>query len=229
MLTPMDTAATQHVPSHLPAEFAGRARLFRTRMSNAAEISGHVLHHITEDLFNEWQRRKKAVQRKVGLPKASLREDTVRDIENRWRAIPSFGGLGQTVFRDGRFITATDTRIRPEKLRSSDWLDPGTELALTVVTTTLVVNKQMAQTTSRTIVSMSLRVIGRFYQCAFAATDEALLQEIGVLAQHAPAMLDTPGQFSIPSEHGEAWLGLVAPFHDVHGNQDPCLNVREFR
>jgi hypothetical protein len=226
----MDTVAAQHGRS-LPAEFSGRARLFINKMSDAALVSGTALHGITQDLFVEWERRGKATARKRGHPSATLREDFVREIENRWQAVPALGCISQAAQRDGRYITATDVRIRTEHLRGGHWEVPGTESALCIVRMTLTVNKTVARTESKTLVTMNMKSIGRFFQFAFTPTDASLLTEIAMLAGRAtPDLLDTPElRFSFETEHGRAWLGTVAPFSDNHGNSEPALNVRTFR
>jgi hypothetical protein len=214
--------AGEHHGRPLPPEFRGLARLFRTKMSDAAEKSGKVLQKIGADTFAEYDRRNR--RHNFGL-----REDALRDIEIRWRAIPSFGGISQTVTRDRRSIVATDTRIRPEKVVGSNWEDPGTEQSLCVVRCGLTVNKHRAETTHRTLVTLSLRALGRWFQRSWTPTDEALLSDIAMLASHAtPAMLDSPGRFSVPSDHATAWLGTVADFCDIYGTRAPALNVRTF-
>lgn len=204
---------------HIPAEFRGRARQFRTWVATTAEASGSVMQQIGADAFAAWRRRK---------PGSGLRDDMLLQLEQRWRCIPSPGGITQTVERSRHGLDLSDIRIRPEIIVSEAWADGGREHSICVVTTTLEVNRQRAATTSTTLASFSLHSLARYYQRSFEATDEALLEDIGAIAAVAPILITSEGRFDLPSRYGLTWRGLVAPFKDIHGREAMTANVRSF-
>lgn len=205
-------------PDRPSAEFVGRARQFRTWVTASAEASGSIMQAIGRDAFTAWRRRK---------PGSGLRDDMLLQLEQRWRGIPSPGGISQTCSRERHGIVLSDTRIRPEIMISEAWADGGKEPAITVVVTTLEVSRRRAATTSTTLASFSLHAMARFYQKSFAPTDEALREDIAAIAAAAPILTETEGRFDLPTGHG-TWFGVTADFKDIYGRSAPTANVRTF-
>lgn len=209
----------QHQSERVAAEFLGLARAFRSRVATAAEASGSVMQKIGADAFSAFRLRK---------PGPRLHDELLAELEQRWRALPAPGGVSQTVVRHRHNISLADTRVRPEVVTNAGWSDGGTEPSVCLVTSTLVVNRLRAHTTSQTLASFSLHAIARFYQRSFEDTDDALFADIAMIAAAAPTMISIPGRFELPSRYGEAWVGTVAPFRDVHGRSAPVVNIRSF-
>jgi hypothetical protein len=208
-------AQQQAAPDRVVApEFVGKARAFRARILDAALVTGPLMRAATDDAFRTYARRN-----------SGPRPEYLIDLERRWRAIPSTGCLALSIGRDRREMTLVDVRLTGGVGSNSQWGPDAHEMAICIVENTLTLTKRAAETKNVMLGALSLHALGRWHARCVDPSEAALLRDITLIANAAPAELSTPAgcAFKLPT-NGGAWFGSITALQD----RPNLLNVRTF-
>jgi hypothetical protein len=199
----------------VPAEFVGLSRLFRERMTNAADVSNTIMRRICRSAHDTNNIRKGR----------GLRPDTLADLCRAWRAVPSGNRISLAISHQRRHCEIVDVRILPAMMTNNGRPSDTAEAAVTIVAISLTASPEMLLTTSPTVATASLHALARHFQRARRTGDTALITDLGLLAT---ARIAAPGPFSVATDNWGAWHGEVGSFTDAQKTEALALNVRTF-
>jgi hypothetical protein len=196
----------------VPAEFVGKARVFRSSIIAATTGVGSQMRAISQFSFGLYKRRNTAP-----------RPEHLVAIEQQWRSIPPAGCLRLTVRRDKRSMSIEDTRITATTSKNVEWGD-GSEKSICLVESSLALTKRHAETTATTLAAVSLHALGRWYQRAFTTNDIAMLRDLALVVKAVPALDPSATDVEVPSGNGGSWRGAIV--ETLNGK--PVFNIRTF-
>jgi hypothetical protein len=196
----------------VPAEFVGKARLFRAGMQVATAPVGSRMHAVSRYSFDIYRRRN-----------AGPRPEQLISIEQQWRSIPSAGRLRLAVRRDKRSMLIQDTRIVAATSRNAEWGD-ASEKSICLVESSLLLTKRRAEATVTMLAALSLHALGRWYQRAFATDEVAMLVDLGLVVAAVPGLTANASGAEVKSQNGGCWRGMIV----VTPDGTPIVNIRTF-
>jgi hypothetical protein len=196
----------------VPAEFVGKARVFRSRMIAATTRVGMQMNAISQYSFGLYKRRN-----------AAPRPEHLVAIEQQWRSISPAGCLRLTVRRDKRSMSIEDTRIAATTSKNAQWGD-ASEKSICLVESSLALTKRHAETTATTLAAVSLHALGRWYQRAFTTNDIAMMLDLALVVKAVPTLDPNVIDVDLPSENGGSWRGAIV--ETLNGKN--VINLRTF-
>jgi hypothetical protein len=196
----------------VPAEFAGKARVFRSRMIAATTGVGLQMNAISQNSFGLYRRRN-----------AAPRPEHLVAIEQQWRSIPPAGCLRLTVRRDRRSMSIEDTRITATTSNNIEWGD-ASEKSICPIESSLALTKRQAETMATTLAAVSLHALGRWYQRAFTTNDAAMLLDLALVIEAVPPLDPNATDIQLPSGNGGSWRGAIV--ETLNGKS--VFNIRTF-
>jgi hypothetical protein len=196
----------------VPAEFVGKARVFRSHMIAATTGVGIQMNAISQYSFGLYKRRN-----------AAPRPEHLVAIERQWRSIPQAGCLRLTVRRDKRSMSIEDTRITATTSKNTQWGDRS-EKSICLIESSLALTKRHAETTATTLAAVSLHALGRWYQRAFTTNDTAMLLDLALVVKAVPTLDPNAVDVELPSENGGSWRGAIV--ETLNGKS--VINIRTF-
>jgi hypothetical protein len=196
----------------VPAEFVGKARVFRSRMIAATTGVGMQMNAISQYSFGLYKRRNTAP-----------RPEHLVAIEQQWRSIPPAGCLRLTVRRDKRSMSIEDTRIAATTSKNTQWGD-ASEKSICIVESSLALMKRHAETTATTLAAVSLHALGRWYQRAFSTNDIAMMLDLALVVKAVSTLDPNVIDVDLPSENGGSWRGAIV--ETLNGKN--VINIRTF-
>lgn len=196
----------------VPAEFVGKARVFRASMKAATAGVGPQMWAISEYSFGLYKRRNSAP-----------RPEHLLAIEQRWRSIPTAGCLRLTVRRDKRSMSIKDTRVTATTANNPEWGD-AFETGICLIESSLVLTRRHVETKATILAAVSLHALGRGYQRAFAINHGAIMLDLALLAAAVPALAANATDLAVQSPNGGSWRGAIVQMHDGQH----VINIRTF-
>jgi hypothetical protein len=197
----------------VPAEFLGKARVFRANMISAVSGVGAQMAAIRDYSFGLYKRRN-----------SPPRPWHLLEIEQKWRSMPAAGCLRLAVQRDKRSMLIADTRITAAKAKNLEW-GGASEISICLVESSLALSKRQVETKAATVAAVSLHAMGRWYQRAFATNDYAMMHDLALVVTAASALVtEAADAVRVPSPNGGSWRGAVV--ETLEGNR--IVNVRTF-
>jgi hypothetical protein len=122
------------VGNPVPAEFLGKARVFRLNMLAAVTGVGAQMSAIRDYSFGLYKRRNSAP-----------RPWHLVAIEQKWRAIPAAGCVRLAVQRDNRCMLIADTRVTAAKAKNPEW-GGASETSICLIESSLAMTKRQVET-----------------------------------------------------------------------------------
>jgi hypothetical protein len=122
-----------------------------------------------------------------------------------------------------------DVRVGSTVVANSQWEDGGQETDLIIVGNRIVMRAFDLECASAPMATVSVRhALSKRYRRGFNNSDESVMADLAVLAQHQMPDAPTP-RVSVTSPSGGLWCGDVMRFHDIDGVESLILAVRTFR
>jgi hypothetical protein len=196
----------------VPAEFVGKARVFRSRMIAATTGVGLQMNAISQYSFGLYRRRN-----------AAPRPEHLVAIEQQWRSIPPAGCLRLTVRRDRRSMSIEDTRITATTSKNIEWGD-ASEKSICLIESSLALTKRHAETMTTTLAAVSLHALGRWYQRAFTTHGTAMMLDLALVVRAVPTLDPNATDVELPSGNGGSWRGAIV--ETLNGKN--VFNIRTF-
>jgi hypothetical protein len=202
----------------VPHEFVGQARLFCTRIDDAAKTARVAAMQIAADAHAIVRRR------------PTWRPEHLSGFERQWRqTIPDEGRIGLEIERSKHTLTIAEFRLARGSYEDIRWSQPIAENAVVLtlhifrfLTPAALDHKRVA------IAILSIHTIARRYQRGFDNSDHALKTDIAELALNAERLLDVDAQtFAIRCPSG-VWVGATEAISLSNGAEQRVLNVRSF-
>jgi hypothetical protein len=181
----------------VPAEFVGKARVFRDRMIAATTGVGMQMNAISQYSFGLYKRRN-----------AAPRPEHLIAIEQQWRSISPGGCLRLTVRRDRRSMSIADTRITATTSKNIEWGD-ASEKSICLIESSLALTKRHAETMTTTLAAVSLHALGRWYQRAFTTNDTAMMLDLALVVKTVPTLDPGATDVELPSGNGGSSRGAI--------------------
>jgi hypothetical protein len=197
----------------VPAEFVGKARMFRSNMIAATTGVGTQMRAISQYTFELYERRNSAP-----------RPEHLVAIEQRWRSIPSGGCLRLTVRREKRSMSIEDTRITATTSKNAEWGGDASEKSICLIESSLALTKRHAETMATTLAAVSLHALGRWYQRAFTTNDNAIMRDLALIVKAVPTLDCKCTDLELPSGNGGSWRGSMV--ETLNGTS--VFNIRTF-
>jgi hypothetical protein len=193
--------------SRVPAEFQGKARVFRDRIVAADTVVVDVSKRI-EKMVNDRYRLSRSLK---------LRPEMLIDIARDWKTrIPAFGRINLKTTPGKASLRIDETRVMQSVGGYESW-NGETELGVVVERISLNIEGESTQLTRTPPAIVNLHTLARRFMRAFEVTHEDVLKDLGYLAKEAP-----------PESVGIRF-GVVAPEAHWKGQSAHCkMYGREF-
>lgn len=219
------------IDRHVPAEFRGKARLFRDRITALSDLATPKLRAIVRGASGDCSRGYKGMRIGRALP----------PVEDKWRAVSGDDRLDLTVSATTDCLTIADTRLVRTHITEVSTLGAVDEQALIIERVTLdirVPSPRHCYWSSPALATLNLHALGRFFERA-RLDDGVLLHNLRLLAEAhpalmikatgvaSPALIGQPIRFALPVTGGE-WRGAVANLKEPSGRMSPCVHARTF-
>jgi hypothetical protein len=201
--------------AHLPREFLGLARAFRSA------IAAEHRHAVT------------AAER-IAIPLAGrvrLRQapspGAFAKVAATWRdQIGSAGRLDLKITATTKRLSIEETRAGPSEFRFLTWPEGDTETALVIAKTTLLASFERFRFDQVPVATLPLHALARRYQRGWDNSDAAICGDLRALAAPHPETLAAGEDFNVDVADG-AWIGNVTEIQ-YRGEPLLILAVRSF-
>ena len=146
-------------------------------------------------------------------PKRNFRPEMLAALEKSWHALPSTYRLACHVELSRDSLTITDIAISAAKLECAQW--DGREYSFLIASTNLIVRRGPFHADCVVTCVVSLHAAARRLQCGIGIrSDDDLLDDIALLAQHDVTEMIPEGQAFAANTAGGSWHGCCIRLPD---------------
>jgi hypothetical protein len=201
MIFPVATDAWDGGPK-VGAEFMGRAREFHSQMVIASLKSLKQMHRLRTSV----ERKSKA---RSARPRP-MRPEVLIEIERDCQLVPMDGCLRRTVQRDRKTLSVENIWLILTLERSPDWRAGEQEPAISVLSDTMQIDRRgTVNRVMRSLSTVSIHAISRWFARAFLVTDAALTADLRKLASFAESGTGVGDhEFAAETNNGGCWRGF---------------------
>lgn len=161
------------------------------------------------------------------IPRAGMLVDAARG----WRRLPSFGLLDSALELEKCSLRVHELRVSASDYRAADWGPGAFEPGISIVGAVLDIRPRVFGYDIVSLCNISLHTLGRWFQRAVSTEDEALMDDLRVLAKaHASLAASDTTDFSVRTAAGAYWRGSMVETEDPRtpGTIDLVCSVRTF-
>jgi hypothetical protein len=160
-----------------------------------------------------------------------FRPEILIEIERACQSVPRAGCLRRTVLHDKKTLSAENIWLIPTLERSPDWRAGEQEPAISVLSDTMQIDRHgVVNRNMRSLATVSIHAISRWFARAFLVTDAALMEDLRKLASFAESGTGVGDhEFAAETNNGGGWRGFpCASSNPTWGHQENVLQVRTF-
>jgi hypothetical protein len=204
----------------VPAEWRGRARQFRDRISVGDEPARKLVVELSRRITARIKLRHHVIPR----------ADTLIGVADAWRRqMPQHARLALQVDLNARRKTL---RIEEMRLSASQYQDQSwgsSEVGVMVLMVRLETGPRLYTLATTTLCHVSLHGLARRLQRGLDGTDAAVLHDLKLLGEAHPGIADAENgsDVTVPVPGG-SWRGNVALMNNPRGSCDTGLVVRTY-
>lgn len=205
--------------THVPAQYRGLARQFRDKITASADPATAKVKAIVVAAATESRRGYAGMRPGRALP----------ETERKWRALTGPDRLDLSITSTSTTLQITDLRLVRSNITHVPQHGTVDEPALTLLREAIDIrlpSPRRCHWYGLPLATVSFHAIGRFFERA-RMDDAVLLDNLRLLAEGHPTLIEQPGEFSLMVAGGR-WLGLIANLKEPDGRLTPCIHVRTF-
>jgi hypothetical protein len=199
----------------VPAEFAGRARVFRNRILASDNRVGPAINAIT------------AYARDVLRRRHTYRPEHFKHLERAWRlTIPDMGRLAYATERGKDSLSIADARLCSSTFHKAKWENEFGEHSLALIIYSGRFTRGHIDIEAVPVSAVSLHALARRFQRSFDSSNQAVLRDLSLINFNAKDLLNT-SPFRQPAGDG-AWHGEVVTVATSEKPAQRILATRTF-